>query len=155
MMVNSQRSSWRRAALAVAILVGGCAVTRLQAPAITLVSAELADAQLQQQHFKVRLHVQNPNDQPLPIKSVKCTLQVADVDVGQGESVNPFTIPARGDSDFDMLITTNFATSMPNLLLRVMQRGQLPEYRLSGWVNPDEHLLPPIPFTKSGQIAPP
>jgi len=154
MIVDKQRSSLRRmsAATGLAVLLGSCAVTNLQAPTVTPVSAELTDVQLQEQHFKVRLHVQNPNDRPLPIKSVSCTLQIEGLDVGQGESVEPFSVPAKGETDFDMRVTTNFAASVPNLLLRVAQRGALPGYRISGTVNPDSHLLPPIPFAKSGQI---
>ena len=147
----------RRARLATtcaaATLLGGCALTHLQAPAISLTSVELTEVQLDQQQFAVHLHVQNPNDRPLPIKSVSCTLQIEDVEVGQGKSVAPFTVPANGDIDVEMLVTTNFANSVPNLLLRVVQSKQLPEYHLSGWVNPDIALLPPIPFSKTDQIT--
>jgi hypothetical protein len=74
------------------------------------------------------------------------------VEVGQGEVTEPFNVPAHGETDVDMLVTTNFATSVPDLILRIARRGQLPSYRLSGSVNPDITLLPPIPFSKSGQI---
>jgi len=141
------------AALGVAAFLSACALSHLQAPVITLVSVELADLQIQEQHFTVRLHAQNPNDRPLPIKSVSATLQIAGVEVGQGKSAAPFSVPAHGDAEFDLLVTTNIATSLPNLLRRVLQRGQLPEYQVSGWVNPDMALLPPIPFAKSGQIV--
>ena len=140
------------ATLAVALLLGGCALTRLQAPAITAGSVELTDMALDEQRFTVHLHVENPNDRALPIKSVNCTLQLEDVDVGQGESAAPFSVPAHGATDFDMLVRTNFVASVPNLLRRVIQRGDLPQYHLSGSVNPDHALLPPIPFAKSGQI---
>jgi hypothetical protein len=76
-----------------ALALGGCAVTRLQAPAVTPEAIELSDIQLDQQRFKVRLHVQNPNDRSLPIKSVSCNLQVEGVDVGTGESTELFTVP--------------------------------------------------------------
>jgi LEA14-like dessication related protein len=140
-------------ACAAAILVGSCAVMHVQAPAISLTSVELTDVQIDEQQFTVHLHVQNPNDRPLAIKSVSCTLEIEGVEVGQGKSTGPFTVPANGDSDVEMSVTTNFATSVPNLLLRVVQRKQLPEYRLSGWVNPDSALLPPIPFSKSDVIT--
>lgn len=136
-----------------ALLLGSCAVVQLQSPAVTLTSVELTDVQIDAQQFTVHLHVQNPNDRPLPIKSVSCTLQVQGVEVGQGKSTAPFTVPALGDSDVAMLVTTNFANSVPNLLLRVVQRKQLPEYQLSGWVNPDITLLPPIPFSKSDRFT--
>jgi LEA14-like dessication related protein len=140
-------------ACAAALLLGSCAVMHLQAPAISLTSVELTDVQLDQQQFTVRLHVQNPNDRPLPIKSVSCTLEVEGVEVGAGKSAAPFTVPANGESDVEMLVTTNFADSVPNLLLRLAQRKQLPEYHLSGWVNPDIALLPPIPFSKTDRIT--
>lgn len=140
-------------ACAAALLIGSCAVMQLQAPAVSLTSVELTNVQIDQQQFLVNLHVQNPNDRPLPIKSVSCTLQVEGVDVGSGKSTGPFTVPANGESDVEMLVTTNFAASVPNLLLRVVQRKQLPEYHLSGWVNPDVALLPPIPFSKSDRIT--
>ncbi len=143
------------ALLAAALQCGGCALTQLQAPAITAESVELTDVGITEQHIKVRLHVQNPNDRPLPIKSVTCSLQVEDVEVGKGASAAPFTVPAHGETDFDLLVTTNFASSVPNLLRRVLQGSGLPKYQLSGWVNPDIAMMPPIPFSKSGQIAPP
>jgi LEA14-like dessication related protein len=140
------------AILGAASVLGGCGLTRLQAPAVTPETIEATDIQLDQQLFKVRLHVQNPNDRSLPIKSVSCNLQVEGVDVGKGESSEPFTIPALGDQEFEMIVTTHFATSAPNLLARVLARGRAPEYRFSGWVNPDIALIPPIPFAKSGQL---
>jgi LEA14-like dessication related protein len=136
----------------VALLLSACAVFHFQAPDVTPTAVELMDVALDQQRFRVALHVQNPNDRALPIKWVHCSLQVEGVEVGQGETTEPFNVPARGETDVNMVVTTNFAKSVPDLLLRIARRGQLPSYRLSGTVNPDITLLPPIPFSKSGQI---
>ncbi len=135
------------------MLLGGCSLTRLEAPDITPTSVELMDAQITEQRFKVGLHVQNPNDRSLPIKSANCALQIQGVEVGRGETTAPFNVPAHGDSDVDMIVTTNLASSVPNLITRLFRAGDLPSYRLSGSVNPDITLLPPIPFSKSGQIT--
>ena len=140
------------AACAAAILLGGCAVTRLQAPQITPGAIEPVDLGIGEQRFRVQLHVQNPNDRDLPIKSVTCALQVEGVEVGTGASTAPFSVPAHGETDFDMLVTTNFAKSMPKLLKLLLGRGDLPQYHFSGWVNPDIALLPPIPFSTTGQL---
>ena len=137
----------------VAVLLGACAVMHLQAPDITPTAVELVDVALDQQRFKVTLHVQNPNDRALPIKSVKVALEIEGVEVGRGESTEPFNVPAHGETDFDMIVTTNVASSLPDLLVRVVRGGKLPSYRLSGTVNPDIAYLPPIPFSKSGQIT--
>jgi len=136
-----------------AVLLSACSVMQLQAPDITPTSVEVIDAQITEQRFKVGLHVQNPNDRALPIKSVNCALQIEGVEVGHGESDAPFNVPAHGESDFDMVVTTNLAMSVPNLATRLFRGGQLPSYRLSGSVNPDITMLPPIPFSKSGQIT--
>jgi LEA14-like dessication related protein len=145
---------WTAAESGLALLLAACAAINFKAPDITPTGVELGDAQVLEQRFTVHLHVHNPNDRPLPIKSVSCTLEVSGVDVGHGESSQPFTVPALGDSDFDMIVTTNLATSMPNLLLRLVQGKELPSYRLSGTVNPDIRFMPPIPFSKSGEINP-
>ena len=133
-------------------LLSACSLMHLQAPDITPTSVELVDAQLDQQRFKVGLHVQNPNDRSLPIKSANCALQIQGVEVGRGETTEPFDVPAHGESDIAMTVTTNLATSVPNLVMRLFSARELPSYRLSGSVNPDITLLPPIPFSKSGQF---
>jgi LEA14-like dessication related protein len=135
------------------VLLGACSLMQLKAPDITPTAVEVMDIQVTQQKFKVALHVQNPNDRSLPIKSANCTLQVQGVDVGHGETTEPFEVPAHGASDVDMIVTTNLATTVPNLVMRILSNGDLPTYRLSGSVNPDITLLPPIPFSKSGQLT--
>jgi LEA14-like dessication related protein len=137
----------------VAVLLSACAAMHLQAPDITPTAVELVDVALNQQRFKVTLHVQNPNDRALPIKYVKVALQIEGVEVGRGESSEPFNVPAHGETDFDMTVTTDVASSVPDLLMRVARGGKLPSYRLSGTVNPDIAYIPPIPFSKSGQIT--
>ncbi|MGN6453563.1 MAG: LEA type 2 family protein [Steroidobacteraceae bacterium] len=136
------------------MLLAACSTMRLQAPDVMPTSVELVDAQITGQRFKVGMHVQNPNDRALPIKSVSCALEIEGVEVGHGESSAPFNVPAHGESDFDMVVTTNLAMSVPNLAMKLFRgSGDLPSYRLSGTVNPDITLVPPIPFWKSGQIA--
>jgi len=134
-------------------LLSACSLMHLQAPDINPTSVELVDAQITEQRFKVGLHVLNPNDRALPIKSVSCALQIEGVEVGHGESTAPFNVPAHGESDFDMVVTTNLGMSIPNLAMKLFRGGELPSYRVSGTVNPDITLLPPIPFSKSGQLT--
>ena len=158
-MMRAARDFWLRCVLrslpGVALVLSACAAFHFQAPDITPTAVELIDVQLNQQRFKVALHVYNPNDRALPIKSAHCTLELEGVEVGSGETTAPFNVAAHGEADFDMVVTTNFAASVPDLLLRVARRGQLPDvsYRVSGSVNPDITLLPPIPFAKSGKFT--
>jgi LEA14-like dessication related protein len=136
-----------------AALLAACAAVHFQTPSVTPTAVDLVDAQITEQRFKVTLHVENPNDRELPIKYVKCSLEIQGVEVGRGESAAPFSVPAHGASDFDLIVTTNAADSLPNLIVRLVRGGELPTYRLSGTVNPDIAWIPPIPFSKSGQIT--
>ena len=145
---------------AVAVLLSACAATHFQAPDVTPTAVELQDVRIDQQRVKVTLHMQNPNDRALPVKWAKCALEIEGVEVGRGETSAPFNIPAHGEDDIDMIVTTNLAksvpnlaASIPNLAIRVFSGGEMPSYRLSGTVNPDIAWLPPIPFWKSGQFA--
>jgi len=154
MIVGSLKPPLRLLALPVlAMLLSACSLVHLKAPDVTPTSVEVMDVQVTQQRFKVGLHLQNPNDRSLPIKSARCTLQIQGVDVGSGETTEPFDLPAHGESDINMIVTTNLATSVPNLVARLFSSGELPSYRVSGSVNPDITLLPPIPFSKSGQFT--
>ncbi len=139
-----------------AAFTGAC--VHLQAPSVNLIDVELTDVQFDQQHFKVRLHVENPNDRPLPVKSISCTLEIQGVKVGEGKNAEPFTVPAKGEGEFDALVTTNVTKSasglLPTLLASVLQhQDMLLDYEVSGWVNPDIALVPPIPFSHSGKIT--
>lgn len=153
-MIIKGLQPWRRllALSGPAIVVGACSLMHMQAPDVTPTSVEVMDVQLTEQRFKVGLHLQNPNDRSLPIKSAKCALQIQGVEVGRGETTQPFNVPAHGESDVDMIVTTNVAGSVPNLVTRLFTAGELPSYRISGSVNPDISWIPPIPFSKSGQL---
>ena len=49
--------------LTAVLLLGGCALTpRLIPPTLTVVDVQLQGSDLWEQHLKVRMHVQNPND---------------------------------------------------------------------------------------------
>jgi len=157
MMGKKQPPAFRPVVAVVGAALLSSACVHLQAPTVNLVAVELADVQLEEQHFKVRLHVENPNDRPLPIKSISCTLQVQNVKVGEGRSTEPFVVPASGEAEFDALVATNVTKSVPSLLPRllssVLQRGEMPDYEVSCWVNPDITLVPPVPFSHSGKIT--
>ena len=70
----------------IALLLSACAATHFQAPDVTPTAVELQDVQINQQRFKVALHVQNPNDRALPIKWAKCALEIEGVEVGRCET---------------------------------------------------------------------
>jgi len=142
------------APLTTALLLGGCALTpRLTPPALTVVDVQLQGSDLWEQHLKVRMHVQNPNDRALPIKGLEYTLEVEGQRFASGESAASFIVPARGEAEFDMNVTTNLAGTLLKLLARGSDTlSQSVAYRLSGKVSLSQGLLRSLPFDEHGEF---
>jgi LEA14-like dessication related protein len=140
--------------LTAVLLLGGCALTpRLIPPTLTVVDVQLQGSDLWEQHLKVRMHVQNPNDRALPIKGLEYTLQVEGQQFASGESAASFIVPARGEAEFDMNVTTNLAGTLLKLLARGSDTlSQSVAYRLTGKVSLSEGLLRSLPFDERGEF---
>jgi LEA14-like dessication related protein len=142
--------------LATAMLAGlleaGCVLApKLQAPSLSIVSVQLASGTLWGQRLKVRVHVHNPNDRALAVKSVEYTLEVEGQPFASGLSDSSFVVPALGETEFDMSMTINVAGALLKLLGRGPDAlGQSVAYRLTGKVSLAQGLLRSIPFEQSG-----
>ena len=143
----------RVAALVLALAaLGGCAALapHFERPRLYLVSVEVKDATLAEQHFRVRMRVANPNDRELPVRGIDYTLRIGDEDFGAGSSVSAFTVPAHGEAEFEMLMTTNLAATLWKVLPRLKDSAQPLDYRLVGKVSTDLAFLHTIPFDERG-----
>jgi LEA14-like dessication related protein len=140
------------AAMLVAQFVAGCALSpKLEAPTLSVVSVQLTSGTLWEQHLVVRMHVHNPNDRALPVKSLEYTLEVAGQPLASGVSDSSFVVPASGETEFDMSMTTNVTGTLIRLLGRGPDAlGQSVAYRLTGKVTLAQGLLRSIPFEQSG-----
>ena len=144
------------ALFAVAALgTAGCAalVPKLETPQLSVIGVEVLDAQLLEQRFSVRMRVRNPNDRDLPIRGLSYTMQVAGQDFGRGMTAKAFTVPALGEAEFDMIVTTNLAGSLLRILPQLERNPESIEYRLEGRVNTDLGLVRSIPFVEKGRLS--
>ncbi len=134
-----------------ALQLGGCGVLspRLETPKLDVVGIELMPSDLFQQRLKLKLKVQNPNDVALPIKGVTTDVEVAGEKVATGVSGAQFTVPAFGESEFDMIVTANMAGALVRLL-GGKDRSKDIEYRVTGKVSLASGLLRSIPFSETG-----
>jgi LEA14-like dessication related protein len=142
-----------RAAVMLAALLGaGCVLSpKLEAPTLSIVSVQLTFGTLWEQSLKVRVHVHNPNDRALPVKSLEYTLEVDGQPFARGVSDSSFVVPALGETEFDMSMTTDLAGALVRLLGRGPDAlGQSVAYRLTGKVVLAQGLLRSIPFEQSG-----
>ena len=144
----------RAGAWASTVLLSACALIAppLQRPQLSLVSVELEEAQLMEQRFVVRLRVQNPNDRALPVSGIECAMELAGERLGSGVSAAPFTVPARGEAMFDMIVATNLAASLSRLLPLLTDARAPLAYRLVGTVSTDLAFLRSIPFDQTGEL---
>ena len=142
------------AAAAVALLGGGCALApRLTTPTLTIVGVKLEGSDLLAQHLKVRVHVQNPNDRTLPIKGIEYTLDVDGQPFATGDSAGSFAVPALGEAEFDMNVTTNMAGTLVRLLARPSEARASVPYRLTGKISLSQGWLQSIPFEQHGTFS--
>jgi LEA14-like dessication related protein len=163
MRVRTSRPAAPRAAalLATAVLatavpgvamLASCALApKFETPKLSVVDVQIQGSDLWAQHLKVRMHVQNPNDIALPIKGITYTIEVDGQQFASGESATSFVVPALGEAEFDMNVTSNMAGALLKLLAHGPDvLGQSVPYRLSGKVSLSQGLLRSIPFDEHG-----
>jgi LEA14-like dessication related protein len=144
-----------RSLVIVALLIGlsSCSAFRpeLEAPRLALIHVAMTSADIFNQQFLVRVNVQNPNKQDMKIKGLDYTLFLEGDGFAEGVLSKPFTIPAEGETDFDMTVKTNFVSGIGRLLSRLNGRTQV-NYTLQGKLLTDIRFLKKIPFEETGSV---
>lgn len=152
---RARRARWAlcTAAFALAAL-GACSLVapHFEHPRLSVVHVDVEGAQLLMQRFRIRIRVENPNDRALPIRAISFTMQLAGEDFGYGATAAPFTVPARGEGEFETIVTTDLATTLMKILPRLKDRSQPIEYRLTGKVETDLAFLSTVPFDQRGSF---
>jgi LEA14-like dessication related protein len=141
--------------VACAALLAACSTlgSKLQAPGLELVGVQMLSTDMFAQRFKMRVKVTNPNDLELPVKGLEYTILMMGDSFAEGMSNEAFLLPARGEAEFDMLVTTNFVSSFGRLLSRV-QGGKLQDvdYEITGKIMVDKGMLRKIPISHRGTV---
>jgi LEA14-like dessication related protein len=149
------RKTCMRLLVVIAVLiVAGCSSLgpKVETPRLTLVRVAMTSADVFNQQFLVRLHVQNPNDRDLPVRGIDYKLFLQGDSFAEGVSSKPFVIPALGETEFDMTVRTNFVSGVGRLLTRLNGKNQV-EYILEGKVLTDLGMIKKIPFQESGTVS--
>lgn len=145
----------RRTAVAVALLaLSGCAgLGDLTAPQLDLMGIQVLSTDMFAQRFRVRMHVQNPNQIELPVKGIEYELLLMGDSFAEGKTDQSFVLPAMGEAEFDMTVTTNFMSSLGRLISRV-GGGKLKDidYEIVGKLYVDKGMMRKIPFNHRGTV---
>jgi LEA14-like dessication related protein len=151
-VVNRVAAALRLVALTLGIGIAACAVVRpkFERPTLTMVGIEMAGGNFMRQNFLVKFNVQNPNDRALPVSGLHVELNVAGERVASGVSNRAFVVPAHGESQFDMTITSNMALA----LLKLSQRstGSI-DYDMTGAASIDLPFMRDLPFRQNGSFS--
>ncbi len=136
-----------------ALALAGCAAipANFETPEVSFVSLRAVEASLFEQRLEVRMKVRNPNDLELPVNGLDVDVELADEPFAHGVSVREFVVPAKGEAEFDMLVTANAATA----LLKIASEGRKSDaidYRLKGKLSTRLGLLRSIPFEEAGTL---
>lgn len=154
MGVAMKRSLAGPALCLLAMCLGACSAfgPKVEVPRLTLVRVAMTSADIFNQQFLVRLHVQNPNDRELPVKGIDYKLFLEGDSFAEGMSSKPFTVPALGETEFDMTVRTNFVSGVGRLMSRLNGRDQV-QYVLEGKVLTDLGMVKKIPFQETGTVS--
>jgi LEA14-like dessication related protein len=140
---------------AVLCLAAGCASTgaMIEKPGVSLRNVEVADIGLDGQTFVLDFDVVNPNPFPLPIRSVSYGVELEGLRLASGETQQPFTVPAGGDSHFAITVDVDLMHTAPQLMF-IVRDGiyrDIP-YSLEGSLAIDVPLAKPVSFRNQGSI---
>ena len=141
--------------LALATGAAGCSTLgkNLEAPELSLVGIQMLSTDMFAQRFKVRVLVKNPNDLELKVTGVDYKIFLMGDSFADGVSADQFLLPAKGEAEFDMVVTTNFVSSFGRLLSRVGgSKLEDLNYEITGKVLVDKGMIRKIPFSHAGTV---
>ncbi len=141
--------------LAVLVALAGCSTfnQKLVSPELSLLSIQMLSTDMFAQKFRVRVLVKNPNDLEIPVRGIDYTIILMGDSFAEGVSSDQFMLPAKGEAEFDMMITTNFVSSFGRLLSRVGgNKLQNLHYEIAGEVLVDKGMIRKIPFNHQGTV---
>jgi LEA14-like dessication related protein len=142
------------ACAALCVLLAACALRpHLEPPQLSVSEVDIQGSDLWHQRLRVRMHVQNPNNRVLAVQDLEYTLEVEGQQLASGSNAESFTVPALGETDFDMNVSTNLAGTLLTLLSRgpdALNQGVA--YRLTGKVTLSEGWIRSIPFDERGNF---
>ncbi len=141
------------AVLCVAIL-SGCATLSpsFENPQVQVLSIKQQSSKGMDQTLVVLLNVQNPNGIELPLEGMSYSLSIEGNKVASGVTSDVPTIPAYGEANVALPVTTNLM-AMVRLVSGLMMKGQQDlDYELQAKLDVGIPLVPKLSVSEAGTI---
>jgi LEA14-like dessication related protein len=149
-----------------ALLSCTSAGTRVQAPYVTLASIEVIGITLFEQHYQVRMRIQNPNDFHMPISGMSYELYINDRRFARGVSDVSVSVPRFGETMVTVGMVSDLGSVLDSFETRESRAGRgynVFRYRLNGSIRLSDRPLrdlfrtsaPPsgsVPFEYEGEF---
>lgn len=129
--------------------------THYSAPQVSLVQLTLRRISVFQQQFLATLRVTNPNQIPLPVKSLQYHLAVNGDAFASGISDKAFTVPAMASKRVTLTVNTTTLAWMRQLSALGSMSAHKVRYRVTGTIHPGSWFSPPVPFSYDGSVSMP
>jgi LEA14-like dessication related protein len=137
-----------------ALCLAACSLVtpKFERPTLSVIGIEMVNGNLMQQNFRVKFNIQNPNERAVPVSGLHASLSVGGEHIAAGQNDHAFVVPAKGDIDFDMMITANMALALLKLANRMDQHADSIDYDVSGSASIDLPFLRDLPFHQTGSF---
>lgn len=139
-------------ALIVALMVGCAALPQKpEAPRVNITAIELVEAGILEQHYKVKLRVQNPNDFDFVIKGIQFEIKLNGQSFVTGVSGDTVNVPRFSSAVLNLEAVSTLANLARQLQEMAESKTPAASYGITGKV----HLAQPaisLPFHEEGEI---
>ena len=138
--------------LALCILAPGCTslAPHLKAPELQVVGLTFLGGDNRHQQLRLRVQVTNPNDRQIAVRAIDYKVALAGSHFADGSSDEPFTLPALGQTEFNLNVNADLA-ALINVVGAHLNDTAL-DYEATGTLHLAEGLLRDIPFKGHGQL---
>ena len=149
------RSLLRATFVALLVTMASCSSLgpKLVAPQVSLVGIQIMSADMFAQQFMVRVKVENPNDLEIAVSGIEYEIFLMGDSFAEGVSDSSFMLPAKGEAEFDMIVKTNFVSSLGRLVSRT-SGGKLEDvpYQVTGKLVLEKGIMRTFPFSRAGTV---
>lgn len=141
--------------LSLSMLLSACSLfaPKFERPNLSVTNIEMLDGNFFAQNFLVRLKIQNPNNEVLPVNGLSADLKIAGEPFATGVTNRSFTVPAFGETEFEVTVSANMAMGLLKLLAKNQEQRDAIDYELNGKVSIDRAFMRSIPFHQSGRYS--